>query len=130
MPSKDLETREAQKADYLKKSQSRSEALLKKGMNEAAVAKDPQIKHFKAKVKQINSAITRIAFLNDQTMKLKERKEQHQAEAAAKRAADIAGETKKKEKKIVEEKKPETSKKKSAAAGKSSAQGKPQQKKK
>jgi hypothetical protein len=130
MPSKDLETREAQKADYLKKSQARSEALLKKGMNDAAVAKDPQIKHFKAKVKQINSAISRIAFLTDQTMKLKERKEQRQAEAAVKRAADIAGETKKKEKKTAEEKKPESGKKKAPASGKGSAQGKPQQKKK
>lgn len=130
MPSKDLKTREAQKADYLKKSQARSEDLKNKGVDEAAVAKDPQIKHFKAKVKQINLAIARIAFLNDQTAKLKEKKEQRQAEAAAERAAEIAGEIKKKEKKVVEEKKPQPGKKKAPSAGKGSAQGKPQQKKK
>jgi len=130
MSSKDLSTREAQKADYLKKSRNRTGALLNKGLSQVAVARDPQIKHFKAKVKQITSAIARISFLQDQTQKLQEKKEQRRAEAEAERAATIAGETKKKDKKKVEEKKPETGKKKPASAGKASSQGKPQPKKK
>ncbi len=66
------------------------------------IAKDPQIKRFKAKIKQINGALARIAFLEEQTQKLREKKEQRLAEEAAQRAASIAGEIKKEKKKAEE----------------------------
>lgn len=129
MASKNLETRETQKASYTKKREERIAALLEEGLSAAVIAKDPKIKHFKAKEKQISGAISRISFLGQQTAQLQEKKDQRKAEKEAKRVAEISGESKKKEKKKVEDKKPETAKKK-AAAGKAPAQGKQQTKKK
>lgn len=110
MPSETLETRNEQKARFIGQSEARAALLKQNGLSDQDIAKDPQIKRFKAKIKQIDGALARIAFLEEQTQKLREKKEQRLAEEAAKRAASIAGEIKK-EKKKVEEKAPEPKKK-------------------
>jgi len=131
MPSKTQETKDGQKARYLKQMEARQASLKEKGVPEAAIAKDPKVKHYKAKIKQIKGAVARITFLEDQTKQLLEKKEQRRAEAEAARAAIIAGEKKVKEKKKVEEKPaPGKGKAKGAAAGKAPAKGKPDAKKK
>ncbi len=131
MPSKTQETKDAQTARYLKQIEARQAALKEKGLPEAAIAKDPKLKHYTAKIKQIKGALTRISFLEDQTKKLHEKKEQRRAEAEAARAAIIAGEKKGKEKKKVEEKPaPAKGKGKAPATGKAPAKGKPDAKKK
>jgi hypothetical protein len=131
MPSKTQETKDGQKARYLKQIEARQASLKEKGLPEAAIAKDPKIKQYKAKIRQIKGAVARITFLEDQTKQLLEKKEQRRAEAVAARAAIIAGEKKVKEKKKVEEKPaPGKGKAKGAAAGKAPAKGKPDAKKK
>jgi hypothetical protein len=131
MPSKTQETKDGQTARYLKQMEARQASLKEKGVPEAAIAKDPKVKHYKAKIKQIKGAVARITFLEDQTKQLLEKKEQRRAEAVAARAAIIAGEKKVKEKKKVEEKPaPGKGKAKGAAAGKALAKGKPDAKKK
>jgi len=130
MASKDLRTREDQKARYLRLSEIRQGALQEKGLNEAAILKDPEIKRLKAKIKQINSALARISFLDEQTKKLQEKKEQRIAEAAAARAAAIAGETQKKDKAKAGKEAPAPSKKKPAAGKAPAAGAKGQPKKK
>jgi len=70
----------------------RSKVLKEQGRSDTAIARDPKMKHFKAKIRQINGALARIAFLEEQTRKLGEIKEQRKAEAEAARAAVIAGE--------------------------------------
>jgi hypothetical protein len=131
MPSKTQETKDGQNARYLKQIEARQASLKEKGVPEAAIAKDPKIKHYKAKIKQIKGAIARITFLGDQTKQLQEKKEQRLAEAKAARAAIISGEKKVKEKKKTEEKPaPAKGKGKAPAAGKAPAKGKPDAKKK
>jgi hypothetical protein len=131
MPSKTQETKDGQKARYLKQMEARQASLKDKGIPEAAIAKDPKVKHYKAKIKQIKGAMARITFLEDQTKQLLEKKEQRRAEAEAARAAIIAGEKKVKEKKKTEEKPaPGKGKAKGAAAGKAPAKGKQETKKK
>lgn len=131
MPSKTQETKDGQKARYLKQMEARQASLKEKGVPEAAIAKDPKIKQYKAKIKQIKGAVARITFLEDQTKQLLEKKEQRRAEAEAARAAMISGEKKVKEKKKVEEKPaPGKGKAKGAGAGKAPAKGKPDAKKK
>ncbi len=131
MPSKTQETKDGQTARYLRQMEVRQAALKEKGIPEAAIAKDPKVKHYKAKIKQIKGAMARITFLEDQTKQLLEKKEQRRAEAEAARAAMISGEKKVKEKKKVEEKPaPGKGKAKGAAAGKAPAKGKPDAKKK
>lgn len=120
MPSETLETRNEQKARFIGQSEARKALLKQNGRSDQDIAKDPQIKRFKAKIKQINGALARIAFLEEQTQKLLEKKEQRLADEAAKRAASIAGEIKK-EKKKAEEKAPEPKKK---GGGKAPAKGK------
>jgi hypothetical protein len=115
MPSETLETRNEQKARFIGQSEARKALLKQNGRSDKDIAKDPQIKRFKAKIKQINGALARIAFLEEQTQKLREKKEQRLAEEAAQRAASIAGEIKK-EKKKAEEKAPEPKKKGGAKA--------------
>ena len=111
--------------------EARQASLKEKGIPEAAIAKDPKVKHYKAKIKQIKGAVARITFLEDQTKQLLEKKEQRRAEAEAARAAMISGEKKVKEKKKVEEKPaPGKGKAKAAGAGKAPAKGKPDAKKK
>ncbi|MCX5873157.1 MAG: hypothetical protein NTY51_07995 [Deltaproteobacteria bacterium] len=110
MPSKSTHTREEQKTRFLQQSELRTKMLSENGFDDKRIAKDPQIKHLKAKVKQVNSALGRIAFLEEQTRKLAERKQQKLAEAAAERAESIKpGATGKKKK--TEEKLPEPTKK-------------------
>lgn len=57
MPSKTQETKDGQKARYLKQIEARQGALKDKGVPEAAIAKDPKVKHYKAKIKQIKGAM-------------------------------------------------------------------------
>jgi hypothetical protein len=120
MPSETIETRNEQKARFIGQSEARKALLKQNGRSDQDIAKDPQIKRFKARIKQINGALARIAFLEEQTQKLQEKKEQRLADEAAKRAASIAGEIKK-EKKKAEEKPPEPKKK---GGGKAPAKGK------
>ncbi len=131
MPSKTQETKDGQKARYLRQIEARQASLKEKGVPEAAIAKDPKVKHYKAKIKQIKGAMARITFLEDQTKQLLEKKEKRRSEAEAARAAIIAGEKKVKEKKKTEGKPaPGKGKAKGAAAGKAPAKGKPDAKKK
>jgi hypothetical protein len=130
MPSKTQETKHAQTARYLKQIEARQAALKDKGVPEAAIKKDPKVKHYTAKVKQIKGALARISFLEDQTKRLQEKKEQGRAEAEAARAAMITGEKKVKEKKKAEAKPAAKGKGKAPAAGKAPAKGKPDAKKK
>jgi hypothetical protein len=112
--------------------ESRKNELQEKGLADTEVVKDSKIKQFKAKIKQVDSAIARISFLNEQTRQLEEKKAQRKAEAEAERAAMIAGETRKKGKKKEEEdQKAGGKKKQQAGGGKGKAKGKqPQTKKK
>jgi TolA-binding protein len=126
MPSKTLETKDTQKARFTAESETRVAALKEKGVPEKAIARDPQIKHLKARIKQVNGAIARISFLDEQNKKLEEKKQQRIAEAAAERAAEIAGERKTK-KKAVEEAAPQ---KKKGGGKAPSKTGKPEAKKK
>ena len=106
MPSKSLYTREEQKARFQQQSEIRRKTLTEHGFDETRINKDPQLKHLKARIKQVNSALLRIAFLEEQTRKLDERKQQKIAEAAAARAELIKpgaiGKKKKAEAKPVE----------------------------
>ncbi len=121
MPSKKLPTRENQKALYTKQTEQRIAMLTAKGLSEKDIAKDSKIKQLKAKLKQIDSAIGRISFLDDQKKQLQERKEQRKAEAEAAKAAPVA---EKKTNKKAEEKKAAGSEKKKAAAAKTPAKKK------
>jgi hypothetical protein len=128
MPSKTLETKDSQKARYIAESEARTAALKEKGATDQAIARDPKIKHLKARIKQVNGAIARISFLEEQKNKLEEKKQQRIAEAAAEKAAELAGE-KKSKKKAVEEAPAPAQKKK--GGGKAPAKtGKPEAKKK
>jgi hypothetical protein len=89
MPSKTMQTREEQKSRFLQQSEIRRKALLDQGFEETRIKKDSHFKHLNAKIKQINSAIARIAFLEDQTRKLQEKKQQKLEEAALARAESI-----------------------------------------
>jgi hypothetical protein len=129
MPSKTLETKDSQKARYIAESESRTAALKEKGTADQAIARDPKIKHLKAKIKQVNGAIARISFLEEQTKKLGEKKQQRIAEAAAERAAELAGE-KKSKKKAVEEAAPQPKKKGGGKAPAGAKAGKTDAKKK
>ncbi len=66
------------------------------------IAKDPQIKRFKAKIKQINGALARIAFLEEQTQTPGKRRNSVSLKKQPQRAASIAGEIKKEKKKAEE----------------------------
>jgi uncharacterized phage infection (PIP) family protein YhgE len=129
MGSKSLETRENQKSRYAGLVESRSLALREKGLSDAQLAKDPKISHYRAKIKQINQAISRIAAIEEQSRKLLEKKEQKIAEAAAARAAIIAGESVK-AKKTAEKKGAPPTQKKGAPQAKGPASAKQQPKKK
>jgi len=129
MASKHMETKVNQKTLYAGQMETRANLLKQKGLKEAEIAKDPKIKHFKAKIKQIEGAIARISFLEDQTKKLQEKKEQRKAEAEAAKAQALAGPKKAKPKKEAPpEKAP--AKKKAPAAAKGQAKGKSEPKKK
>lgn len=128
MASKTLPTREDQKSRYSSLMESRANVLKEKGFDDKAISRDPFMKHYRARIKQIDGAVARIGFLEDQTRKLKELKEQRKAEAETARAAIIAGEVVGKKKKAAEEKPAASSKK--AAAGKGAGKGKQDAKKK
>ena len=117
MPSKTLQTREEQKTRFVLQSETRRAALLEQGFAQNRIEKDPRIKHLKARIKQINGALARIAFLENQSKILQERKLQKLSEAAATRAESIKpGATGKK--KRAEAKPPEPAKKSSGGKGK------------
>ncbi len=129
MPSKSLNTREEQKARFHQQSEIRRKTLSEQGFDQTRMNKDPQLKHLKARIKQVNSALARIAFLEEQTRKLQERKQQKIAEAATARAELIKpGATGKKKK--AEVKPTEPTKKGSGGKGKDKLkqEGKKQQK--
>jgi hypothetical protein len=128
MGSKSLQTRGVQKSRYENLAKIRSNALKEKGLDDEQVATDPKMKHFKAKLQQIDTAIARISFLEEQTRNLQEKKEQRKAEAEAARSAAIAGEPSEGRKKA-EGKKAEPVKK-SAATGKPQVKAKQPPKKK
>ncbi len=106
MGSKKLQTRESQKARFSRQIESRSTLLKEKGVPDEKLARDPHIKHFKARIRQVNKAIARIAFLDKQTKELQEKKQQKIAEAATRRAEMIAGTLQKKTKEKQEEPQP------------------------
>lgn len=124
MPSKTRETREEQKSRLSIAIQNRTQLLVERGSDEKAQAKDPQIKSFKAKIKQINGAIARIDYLTDQNSKMADKRAQKIAEAAAERAEMIKPGAKPKSKKKVEEPVPEPTKKGGKSKGKQKAEGK------
>ncbi len=131
MPSKEKSVREAQKEYFLKKSEERIRDLKEKGADDLTIDKDSQIKRYRAKIKQIDNSLRRIAQLQSQTETLKQRKEQKRAEKEAERAAEIAGEIKKKDKKKEEVEPPAAKgKKKTPSAAKSPGQAKAPAKKK
>ena len=129
MASKSLQTRLEQKAHYAKRSEIREGLLKEKGLDEKDIPKDSQIKHFKARIKQIDGALARISFLENQTKQMKERKEQRKVEAEQAKAEAMTSRTKSKAKAAAKEKAPAT-KKKAAAGGKAPAKAKPDTKKK
>jgi hypothetical protein len=129
MASKSLQTRLEQKARFEKQSEVRTGLLKEKGLNEKDITKDHEIKHFRARIKQINGAIARISFLEDQTKQLLERKEQRKIEAEQAKAEGVTGRSKAKAKAAAQAK-AEAPKKKGAAGGKAPAKGKAEPKKK
>ncbi|MGD9819327.1 MAG: hypothetical protein AB7V04_11590 [Desulfomonilaceae bacterium] len=124
MPSKTRETREIQKQRLSEAIESRSKLLVDQGTSEKDLAKDPQIKSFKAKVKQIDGALARIAFLAEQNVKMAEKQAQKKAQAEADRAEMIKPGAKPKSKKKVEEPVSEPTKKGGKAKGKQKSEGK------
>jgi hypothetical protein len=124
MPSKTRETREDQKSRLSVAIENRSQELAGRGLSEKDMVKDPQIKSFKAKIKQIDGAIARINFLADQNLKMAEKKAQKIAQAAAERAELIKPGAKPKSKKKVEEPVPEPTKKGGKAKAKQKSEGK------
>jgi hypothetical protein len=127
MASKSLETKNLQKSKFVQETEVRKSLLQEKGKSDKEIAKDPKIKRLKARIKQVGKAVARINFLEEQTEKLKVKKEQRLAEEAAARAVAITTERRSK-KKVVEEKAPEPKKK---GGGKAPAKGgKPEPKKK
>ncbi|MBI4964903.1 MAG: hypothetical protein HY913_16640 [Desulfomonile tiedjei] len=130
MASKHMETKVNQKTRYAGQMESRTSLLQEKGLKDKEIAKDPKIKQYKAKIKQIDGAIARILFLENQTKQLQEKKEQRIAEAAAAKAEAVASGKKVKAKKEAEPEKKAPAKKKAPAAAKGQAKGKPEAKKK
>ncbi len=120
MGSQDIQTREAQKARFIKQLESRKAQLIGSGVSEAALRKDSQVKHFNSRIKQLDGAIGRIKFLEDQTQKLKEKKEEAKARAEAERAEMISGKPKQKKEKVKEE--PPAAKGKGGKKGQAKAQ--------
>lgn len=127
MASKSLDTRNSQKARYIAERETRAAVLKGSGASDQAIAKDPKIKHLRARIKQVDGALARISFLDEQKQKLEERKQQRIAEAEAEKAAIMAGE-KKTKKKAVEQAPPP--KKKGGAKAPAKAPGKTDAKKK
>jgi hypothetical protein len=115
MGSKQLVTKELQKARFSEQAEARSTLLKEEGRGDKEIARDSKLKHLKARLKQVKVAMQRIAFLEEQKVRLLERREQRKAEEVAEKAAERAGVKKVKEK--VEEKK--------APAGKKQAKAKP-----
>ena len=113
MGSRKLPTRENQKSLYAKQAEQRVALLKERGLSEQDIAKDSKLKHLKARLKQIDGAVARISFLDEQKKQLQERKEQRKAEAEAAKQAPPAKE--KKTKKTVDKKAAAPDKKKPAA---------------
>lgn len=124
MPSKTREIREEQKSRLSIAIQNRTQFLTEAGGAEKVLAKDPQLKSLKAKIKQIDGAIARINFLADQNLKMAEKKAQKIAAAEAERAELIKAGAKPKSKKKVEEPAPEPAKKGGKAKSKQKTEGK------
>ena len=119
MGSKSLNTKENQKSLFSQQVQARVSALTEKGLGEKEIGRDSKVKQLHAKIRQVDGAMARIAFLEEQKQKLLERKEQRKAEEAA--AKLEAKETGKKAK----AKKAEPEPKKAAPGKKAKAKGAP-----
>jgi colicin import membrane protein len=104
MGSKHQRTREIQKSRYEAAAEARISLLREKGLSEEAIKKDSKVRQFKAKVKQIDSAVACISFIQDQKRQLQEMKEKAKEEAA-KAEAEAAAKPQK-EKKAASDKKP------------------------
>ncbi len=132
MASKTLTTREGQKGKFLRLAEERKSLLVSQGVDEKGISRDPKVRHLSAKIKQINSAISRICAIEEQTKKLIEKKEQRKAEEAATRAAYISGAVTGKSKKKQEElpKAAPSKKKQPGGGGKAPAKGGKQESKK
>ncbi len=118
MPSKSTDTRQNQKARFLEQIEARKEALKERRMPDEAIAKDSKLRSLKAKIGQINAALGRIKFLEDQTEELRRRKEEAKAAAEAEKAE---GKKKKKGKKKEEAEQAMEGKKKAKGGGKGKA---------
>ena len=130
MGSKHLNTKENQKSLYAQQFEVRVEALKEKGLAEKEIKRDSKIKQLNAKIRQVDGAMARIAFLEQQTQKLLERKEQRKVEeAAAKLEARVSGKKAKGKKEAPEPKKAAASGKKSQAKAKGGAGGQDAKKK-
>jgi hypothetical protein len=91
---------------YTRLLEARTASLLAAGVPEDKIGKDSLVKSIKAKMKQLREAVVRITFIQDQTAKLKEMKEEKARLAAEEALAQAAGGGKKaKEKKAVPAKK-------------------------
>jgi hypothetical protein len=99
MGSKNLQTRQSQKAKFVRDAEARKELLKKKGVPEDKIAKDSLYRKAKAKVKQAVAALSRISQLENQTKQLQEKKEQAKAAAEAARLEALTEGTKPKGKK-------------------------------
>ncbi|MFC1835843.1 hypothetical protein ACFL2Q_14165 [Thermodesulfobacteriota bacterium] len=99
MGSKHVETRESQVARCVRELEARKALLQERGVAENDTAKDVKVRQIEAKIKQLNGAMARIDFLQQQTKSLKEKKEKAKAEAEAAKAAGESGKKKKKEEK-------------------------------
>jgi hypothetical protein len=126
MASKTIETKDLQKDKYSREMEQRQALLREKGLGDKDIARDSKVKHFKAKLKQIRGAVARINFIEDQTKKNLEKREQKLAEHAARKVEEMAGASKKSKKKEEAPPPPPTKKK----APKAKAPGGGEQKKK
>jgi hypothetical protein len=129
MGSRELVTKESQKSKFSGQVDERISMLKEKGLDEKQIAKDDKVKRFKAKIKQVNAAIARIGFLDDQKKRLAEKKEQRKAEMAAAKLEAMTSD-KKVRKGKVEEAKPAPGGKKAGAKAKAGGGDKKDAKKK
>ena len=124
MGSNSMQTRQSQKAALVREADARKTLLIQRGLTEDSVAKDPLLRHLKAKIKQITAAMIRISFLDNQTKQLREKKQQAKAAAEAARLEAMAEGTKPKGKKKAAETEAEAPKKEAKAGKKAPAKAK------
>jgi hypothetical protein len=129
MASKTMETKDLQKGKYNREMDQRQALLREKGLEAKDIQRDSKMKHYKAKLKQLEGAVARINAIEDRTKKNIEKREQKIAEEATRKAEEMAGATKKSKKKE-EAPPPAPTKKKGGGAQKAKTGGGEQKKKK